>query len=1058
MAAEAHALLRTHGCRLIVAAAGYGKTAFLRTGSDEGPVAYHSAAGTLPDRLAVDSAGTPAALVVIDDAGALGPAARLRLAATLRALPDTVQICLASREPWDGPESAALPQPVVEFGAADVALPMEAVAAVLGGGYRVVDGDVCEQVVRLTAGWPALVGYAADVLDRCDIGDEALLAALTGPGTPAGGWLREQVLAPLRPELAELLRALAGLDPVTVPLCQELADAGLLGNDAGMLGNPAWVGAGLRRLVRTGLVVPHRHRAGPAYRVVPALAALLVHDGHWGGGGGAGQRERERLGAAADWYQRNGLALAAADTLSRGGGAELCASLIETDGEAMVAEDGARTASLIQALPADRRSVRLRTLLGDALRVSGDATAALRTFEPLLVDAGHAPAGLLWRAAMAHYMRSDYPAALELCDRHRIPAPATVDEVLLVACRVNTLTQLGRPEWRELVPGMLAAAQASGDDRALAAAHLAAALEEFGGRRDAHLAQARTSAERGGDLSMLARVLLNQAEGLLRDARFAEAADVAARAIGTAEAAGAPPGMRTVALYNAGEALTRLGRFDDAVRHFDRVVRVARRHGLNRMAQGLVGLGEVYHLLGQLQRSRAALEEAADLARATDERQVLIPALGQLVRVLLAGPEPDPAAARAAAEEAERLASPRLASLAFAACGWVALAEHDIPLAGRRAEAAVRAARANRRLDCLAEALELAGVAEPEPGRARATLCEAEAIWRRGGAAPAADRVLVSIGRLRGADGADRAAGKAAAQRLRALGVDVPDGGSAPSAAATGVQIRVLGRFEVLVRGRLVSLPAWRSRQARSLLKILVARRGRRVARDELCELLWPDDAGSGRTGHRLSVLLSVIRGVLDPSRLLSAEHYIEADGAGMSLNTGHVLIDAEELLRDAALAAELRREGRHREAREILAEVDARYLGDAFDDEPYEDWANGLREEVRAAWLRSLRQLATISARDGDPDQAVTSLTRLCGADLFDESAHQMLVTVLVGAGRHGEARRAFERWTRAMRSIDAPPPDRGLLRGVQRSQAAAGPVSEPAGPRSLVRSRSPR
>jgi hypothetical protein len=33
------------------------------------------------------------------------------------------------------------------------------------------------------------------------------------------------------------------------------------------------------------------------------------------------------------------------------------------------------------------------------------------------------------------------------------------------------------------------------------------------------------------------------------------------------------------------------------------------------------------------------------------------------------------------------------------------------------------------------------------------------------------------------------------------------------------------------------------------------------------------------------------------------------------------------------------------------------------------------------------------------------------------------------VRAGRHGEARRAFERWRLAMRDIDAPAPDPRLL-----------------------------
>jgi DNA-binding SARP family transcriptional activator len=61
--------------------------------------------------------------------------------------------------------------------------------------------------------------------------------------------------------------------------------------------------------------------------------------------------------------------------------------------------------------------------------------------------------------------------------------------------------------------------------------------------------------------------------------------------------------------------------------------------------------------------------------------------------------------------------------------------------------------------------------------------------------------------------------------------------------------------------------------------------------------------------------------------------------------------------------------------------------------------------------------------------------------ADSYDEPAHRALVEVLVRAGRHGEARRAFDRWVGAMRSIDAPLPDPGVLRTAATSPASNSP-----------------
>jgi DNA-binding SARP family transcriptional activator len=224
-------------------------------------------------------------------------------------------------------------------------------------------------------------------------------------------------------------------------------------------------------------------------------------------------------------------------------------------------------------------------------------------------------------------------------------------------------------------------------------------------------------------------------------------------------------------------------------------------------------------------------------------------------------------------------------------------------------------------------------------------------------------------------------------------------------------------------------MTAWRSRQARTLVKILAARRGRPLTRAYVCELLWPDDDPL-KTGHRLSVLLTTVRGVLDPERAWPPERYVAADLTGIWLDLRYVALDADGVLQDAAHAADLMEAGDAERAREILIDIDSSYHGDAFEDEPGEEWAEGLREEVRAAWLRSVRRLATLRSREGRVDEAQGLLVRLLVADPYDEQVHRMLVRTLARAGRHGEARRSFDRWVAAMVAIDAPVPDPGVLR----------------------------
>lgn len=691
-----------------------------------------------------------------------------------------------------------------------------------------------------------------------------------------------------------------------------------------------------------------------------------------------------------------------------------CAALLTTEADAILgAGDAAALLDLVDAIPPDAVRPPLRLVRADALRMVGRVTEAGRAFATLVAEAdrtGRWTPGLAWRAAMIHYMRAEFRRALDLLDK---PSPGSgapdVDDIHLASHRACTLTQLGRvDEARALADRTVAAAHALGDDRAVAAAHIAAAISAAGSALDEHLARALDAARRAGDVGQQARILNNQADRCLRQADYPRALAAATEAL----LGGGPPGVRANATYNAGEALLRLGRYDEAVARFEACLRICHDAGLRRTAMPLYGLAEAHRARGHHERSRAAYEEAAEAARTTDEAQVVVAVLAGLARLLVEIPVPDLVAARAAADEARSVAC---VAPALTAQGWVALAAGDQDGARARGGEAVAAARAGRQADALAEALELtAATAEADP--ARAALHEARVIWERAGARPAVDRVLVRLGRLPGADAEARVAGRTASARLARLGVPVADD--------SPLVIRVLGRFEVLTGGRPVPLKAWRSRQARTLVKLLVAARGRPTARVELCERLWPDDRPE-RTAHRLSVLLSVVRAVLDPERRWPADHHIGADTAGVFLHPARVRVDVEDLLVDAADGLALLRAGRPVAAREVLAEVDAAYRGDAFGDEPYADWAVGLREEARAAWLRALRELADLQRRAGEPDQAAASLARLLGADEFDERAHRALVETLRGAGRHGEARRAFRRWTAAMVAIDAPLPE---------------------------------
>ena len=668
----------------------------------------------------------------------------------------------------------------------------------------------------------------------------------------------------------------------------------------------------------------------------------------------------------------------------------------------------------------------------EALHRSGDSHAAMRAYGPLAAAAdvaGWEP-GLAFRVAAVQHTQGAIPEALETLDQISPESVSdNLDGINWRACRAKVLSMLGRDQQaRDLAAETLRLAERDGDPRCLTEAHQAMAKASSGSRKEAHLDLALASARRAGDVVSVGAILVNQSYGLLSSARYTEAVDVAREAVRATEIA-RPTGSLIAALHNLGEALTRVGEFPEARWHLERAVAISRRLGPNRIAAGLCGLGEVHRASGNHEQARTAYDEAVLLSHASNELQVLVPALAGLARLLA---ETSSDGAYAAADEARRLAPPSLASFALTALGWVALARGERADAAARAGESVAAARSSQALDLLAEALELAAACTDDAEDARSALAEALGIWRQGGAEPSACRIEIHLGRLEGADSITRSRAREAARRLQRVGAPVGGQAFGPAAPAS-VAINVLGGFQVLVDGQLVALSAWRSRQARTLVKILAGRRGRPTTRGHLCELLWPDD-DPARTPHRLSVLLATVRGVLDPEKDWPAEHYVASDPTGVWLDLRRVTLDAESLLADAAHAASLLADGQTDLAREILGNIDHRYSGHAFEDEPYEDWAEPLREETRGAWLRSLRHLAVLSLREGRMTDACALLVRLLTADPYDERMHRALVQALVRTGRHGEARRAFDQWARAMTVVDAPCPDPGVLVVTQR------------------------
>lgn len=997
---------------LVIAAAGYGKTTWVTTRQATDAGCHHPA-----DRFPVDDVDlTDPQRLVIEDLHRLSVADQLMLLTRLGERDRDLPLTLTSRSPLDAKVRALLPGPVYQIGPGDLRLTTRDVAALFREEYGLDDPALPGRAYDATAGWPTLIHLAADALvSGCP---EDLVGVLGRPRSPAGVWLDTEVLGELPGDVLDLLGTLVHLDLVSTGLVEELSDA-----------TPtSWVPDAMDRLIHTGLLVRHPRAellGRDGFRLVPLLRGLLVAPPH------RPPENLQRWRRAAAWYEHRDHPFAAVEAHLRAGDVRAAHRLVATKSEPMIAQgDAAGIVSVLTgehehnhpALPLDDRT---RGILGEALNNTGQASAAHGVLAPLVQAAETSgwDIHLAVRVAAVQFSLGQLTAARDTLDKVSCSqAPADGVGIRWWAARANVASMLGDQESATaLAAEALSRAERSGAASDLAAAHQAVAKTSAGSRKAAHLALALEAAERARDAVSLARILGNQSYALLAQARCREAAEVSRLAVRATELV-RPMGALIAALHNLAEALTRLGKYDEARWHLRRAAALSQRLGPNRAASSLLGLGDLHRVLGQREQGRAGYEEAVRLADTSGELQVLVPALSGLARIVV---DVEPDHARICANRARALATPGLRPYALIALGWVEVVAGDREKAAELAHQAANQARADRSLDLLAEAAELAGESAATPEQAHRSLSEACSIWRDGGAEPEVWRIELLLGRLETADRAAKTRAREAADSLRRLGVTSLNGrqfGEDP--VGKDIQITVLGQFAVTVAGHPVELAAWRSRQARTLVKILASRRGHPVSRTYLCDVLWPDDEPA-KTSHRLSVLLTTVRSVLDPVKKWPADRYVVSDTRGVWLDLRRVAIDADDLLADAEQGAVMMATGEVATGAELLNAVDVKYGGAAFADEDEADWADVIREETRVAWLRSLRHLATLATQQGRSNDASAILTRLLNVDPYDDRVHRGLVRNLVRAGRHGEARRAFERWSAAMREVDAPAPD---------------------------------
>ena len=455
----------------------------------------------------------------------------------------------------------------------------------------------------------------------------------------------------------------------------------------------------------------------------------------------------------------------------------------------------------------------------------------------------------------------------------------------------------------ELIEPAEAAATASGDDAALAAVHTTRAMiAAFQADRRANewsYRKALEHAERAGDVIQMVRIHTNMGSHFSEEGSYPEAIAELDTAISLAELAGIghrSPGTPTptAGTPSPGWAVSTM-----------RCATCARRSGSGSGWNPTTSptpsptSATSSTCADSSPRPGRCSPRAIELAEQGGDVQGLVPGAGR------PGPGADrrrPACGRAAAaERAISIGQPLWRSQAHSAAGWIDLHRGDRAAAHRHAELALEHAHTQLDRPAVAEALLLLAASQEPPAVSRAE--EAGRLWHELGNPIGEARALLLVAET--LSGGARAELVATAERLlydagawRYL-ADVRRLAAEPATAPPPVAITTLGGFRVTRGGVPVEVGDWGSRKARDLLKLLVARRGAPVVRDEVTEMLWPDE--TDRSARRLSVLLSTIRSVLDPAKRWPPDYFVAADHDAVWLVREHVDVDVELFLTEAA-------------------------------------------------------------------------------------------------------------------------------------------------------------
>lgn len=233
-----------------------------------------------------------------------------------------------------------------------------------------------------------------------------------------------------------------------------------------------------------------------------------------------------------------------------------------------------------------------------------------------------------------------------------------------------------------------------------------------------------------------------------------------------------------------------------------------------------------------------------------------------------------------------------------------------------------------------------------------------------------------------------------------------------------GIEIRLFGPMRLFKDGAEIDIQRWKSKKAVTLLKLLAERCGARFPKDVLIDALWPEDADFERSTHNLHTVVYYLRRELEPGlkryqrakvvRQSTGLYWLEDDaGVWVDVVRFRRLLQQADSLRGADAGGAL---ALYREALDL-------YLDDFLPENLYDDWAAGVREELREKYVAGVVAVAELTEKSGaNGTDAINLCRRALQRDGLREELHRALIQLLARQGLYGEAAEQYRQCTRVL------------------------------------------